>query len=325
MEDVIMLKKLYRMSPKWIKKLYHTITSNNRNKLERNASKNNVTDYWTKHRVTKGIKESFNSAAESEEFFYWRSLQYLGYLELMPVNQATDKVVLDYGCGPGHDSAGFLMCSKPKRLVCADVSPSSLEIAKERVRLHEAENIEFVQIDELSPILPFEDNTFDIIHSSGVLHHIKEHKNIIQEFKRIMKPDGYAQIMVYNYNSIWMHLYVNYSLRILEGRFKGLNNREAFARSTDGPGCPIANCYSPDEYISFIQSIEGLKCEFTGASISANEMNFLPLRYDALMDISLHSESREFIYNLTFDDRGLPLYKGSVAGVNASYKITKRT
>ena len=313
-----MLRKLYGISPKWVKKMYHAILSNNR-------KNRNVTDYWTKHRVTKGIKETFKSAAESEEFFYWRSLQYLGYLELMPVNQATDKVVLDYGCGPGHDSAGFLMCSKPKRLVCADVSPTSLAIAKERVQLHEAKSVEFVQIDESNGTLPFEDNTFDIIHCSGVLHHIKEHKKVIQEFKRIMKPAGYAQIMVYNYNSLFMHLYVNYSLRILEGRFKGLGNREAFAVSTDGPGCPIADCYTPDEYMSFIQGVEGLQCEFTGSAISAKEMNFLPLRYDALKDIRLSRESREFLYSLTFNDRGLPLYNGAVAGGNACYRVTKLT
>ena len=311
-----MLRKLYKISPNWVKKIYHAILSINR-------KNKNVTDYWTKHRVTKGIKETFNSVTESEDFFYWRSLQYLGYLELMPVNQVTDMVVLDYGCGPGHDAVGFLMCSKPKRLVCADVSPTSLAIAKERVRLHEEKNVEFVQIDESSITLPFEDNTFDVIHCSGVLHHIKEHKKVLQEFKRIIKPNGYAQLMVYNYNSLWMHLYINYSLRILEGRYKGLDNREAFARSSDGPGCPIADCYTPDEYISFVQSVEGLKCELTGASISSKEMNLLPLRYDALKDIKLSRESREFLYSLTFDDRGLPLYNGVVAGGNASYRVTK--
>jgi len=312
-----MLKEIYKITPNWVKRIYHNILSNNR--------KSDVTDYWSKHRVTKGIKETFKSTAESEEFFYWRSLQYLGYLELMPVNQATDKVVLDYGCGPGHDSTGFLMCSKPKRLVCADVSPTSLTIAKKRVQLYKAKNVDFVQIDESNPTLPFEDNTFDIIHSSGVLHHIKDHKNIIQEFKRIMKPGGYAQIMVYNYNSLWMHLYVNYSLRILEGRYKGFGNREAFAISTDGPSCPIADCYTPDEYISFIQSIEGLKCEFTGAAISSKEMTCLPLRYDALKEIRLCRESREFLYALTFNDRGFPVYNGAVAGVNACFKVIKST
>jgi len=313
-----MLKKVYRISPNWVKKIYHSL-------LSKNHKNKNVTNYWTKHRVTKGIKETFKSAAESEEFFYWRSLQYLGYLELMPVNQATGKVVLDYGCGPGHDAAGFLICSEPERLVCTDVSPTSLTIAKERVRVHEAKDVEFVLIDESNTTLPFEDNTFDIIHSSGVLHHIKEHKNIIKEFKRIMKPNGYAQIMVYNYNSLWMHLYVNYSLRLLEGHYKVLDNREAFALSTDGPGCPIADCYTPDEYISYVQSVEGLKCEFKGAAISAKEMNFLPQRYDALKDVRLCRESREFLYNLTYNDRGLPQYNGAVAGVNACYKVIKVT
>jgi len=38
--------------------------------------------------------------------------------------------------------------------------------------------------------LPFEDETFEIIHCWGVLHHIKEYKNTIKEIRRVLKNDG---------------------------------------------------------------------------------------------------------------------------------------
>ncbi len=283
-----------------------------------------VSEYWTDHNVTN--HRQFTTAQESKDSFLWRCRQYIGYLEYMPVDGAGGKAVLDYGCGPGHDLAGFLMYAKepPLRLVGADVSPSSLAEARARAALHEGgDKAEFVQIDENEARLPFEDETFDIIHSSGVLHHIKEHKRVLSEFRRILKPGGYAQIMVYNYNSIWMHLYASYDIQIKQGLYPGLGRRELFTRTTDGPDCPIADCYTPEEYIAFVESVGGLKCEFKGAAVSAHEMQLLPQRFAALQDARLNPESREFLYSLTFDERGLPLYNGVAAGVDACYIVTR--
>ena len=316
----ILPQRMYRMLRSVFLKIRHSGHSSKKRK--------DVTGFWTKQNVTD--HKMFSTAKQSEESFWWRSQQYLGYLEAMPVNQADGKTVLDYGCGPGHDSVGFLLYSKPEKLVSADVSPTSLREAEHRVGLHlQSEGqprdgvVQFVQIDDQNPRLPFEDNTFDIIHSSGVLHHIKEHRQVLQEFKRILKPDGYAQIMVYNYSSIWMHLYTCYVTQIKQGIYKTLSKREAFAKLTDGPGCPIADCYTPDEYIKFVESVDGLKCELTGAAISAFEMQLLPQRFDALLHPRLDHESREFLYSLTYDERGFPLHNGIVAGVDACYRVTR--
>ncbi len=239
---------------------------------------------------------------------------------------AGGKAVLDYGCGPGHDLAGFLMYAKepPLRLVGADVSPSSLEEARARVALHEGgDKVEFVQIEEGNPLLPFGDNSFDIIHCSGVLMCVREHRQILSEFRRILKPDGYAQLMIYNYDSLYMHLYTCYTKQILENAFVDLSKRDAFARLTDGTECPFVECFSPSEYIEYVESIGGLKCTLSGVAISAHEMKLLPSRYEALENQRLNRESREFLYSLTFDERGLPLYNGVVAGVDACYVVTR--
>jgi ubiquinone/menaquinone biosynthesis C-methylase UbiE len=302
-----------------IKKFYH-VKYDNYNETTASSQ-----EYWTKVNVTNHAR--FISPEESKQNFEWRSRQYLGYLELMPVNDAGDKVVLDYGCGPGHDTVGFLVYSDPppSKLISVDVSSTSLAEARARVALHPSHTtVDFVLIDENDRRLPFDDESIDIIHSSGVLHHIKDHKNILGEFKRILKPDGYAQIMVYNYDSIFMHLYTSYIVNLKEFRFENLNKKDRFAKLTDGPSCPIADCYRPSEYVVFVESIEGLKCECTGVAISCDEMFWLPIRFEALRNKQLDAESRNFLYNLTFNDRGLPVYNGYVAGVDACYRITKK-
>jgi ubiquinone/menaquinone biosynthesis C-methylase UbiE len=39
--------------------------------------------------------------------------------------------------------------------------------------------------------LPYDDNYFDIVTVLQVLHHVENCKNLIDEIKRVVKPEGY--------------------------------------------------------------------------------------------------------------------------------------
>jgi hypothetical protein len=58
-----------------------------------------------------------------------------------------------------------------------------------------------------------------------------------------------------------------------------------------------------------------------GVAVSAWEMACLPRRFDAIMDLRLPRESREFLRDLTFDSRGLPLRDGVHAGVDGCFRF----
>ena len=135
----------------------------------------------------------------------------------MPVCGQDDKCVLDYGCGPGHDLVGFGAFSKTRRLVGIDLSQSSLAEARDRLEIHNI-NAELFWLDSNVTKLPFADNSFDYIHTSGVLHHVPDPIKILLEFSRILKPGGMIRVMVYNYDSLWLHLYVAYHQNILKKR-----------------------------------------------------------------------------------------------------------
>jgi ubiquinone/menaquinone biosynthesis C-methylase UbiE len=49
--------------------------------------------------------------------------------------------------------------------------------------------------------LPFEDGTFDIVYSFGVLHHTENTEQAISELHRVLKPGGQAAVMLYSKSS----------------------------------------------------------------------------------------------------------------------------
>jgi hypothetical protein len=115
---------------------------------------------------------------------------------------------------------------------------------------------------------------------------------------------------------------VAYQRTIVQGLYPELDIRERFKHSTDGEGCPISNCYRPEEWVSICKEA-GLKAEFVGAAISMHEASLLALRFPAIQNRLLPSESRKFLLKLNFDDFGYPKYNGHYAGVDACYQLTK--
>ena len=278
------------------------------------------TDYWTRHNVTNHLK--FSSKQQSLDYLDWRNTQYLDYEKLMPCLGQDSKVILDYGCGPGHDLVGFLEFSKPKSVYAADISTTSLEESKQRLAFHKSDIVEFILLKNGQKELPFKDDFFDYIHCSGVLHHTPNIEEILREFYRILKPRGVVRIMVYNYDSIWLHLYVAYKLRLVDQIILDEPIEETFRKSTDGFNCPISRYYKKDIFLNLCRN-QGFYGKFLGSAISLHEMSLLPLRYEALQNPALLKEHRDFLKNLNFDRFARPIYNNEVAGIDAFYEFTK--
>jgi ubiquinone/menaquinone biosynthesis C-methylase UbiE len=61
--------------------------------------------------------------------------------------------------------------------------------------------------------LPFGDNSFDAVYSWGVLHHSPETQKAVDEVFRVLKPGGFAKIMIYNkFSLIGYMLWIRYAL-----------------------------------------------------------------------------------------------------------------
>lgn len=277
-------------------------------------------NFWNDN-IVDSPKTGFKSIKDSLSHLEWRNNQYIDSTKYILMDNLNNKTVLDYGCGPGNDLINISVLSKPKRLVAVDVSQEAIKRAQQRTNLHNLD-VDFLKINENQKIHVIDDSSLDVIHSNGVLHHIENLEIVFNEFHRMLKDDGYAQIMVYNKESIWYHLHVAFEMKIKRNLFKGSKNEEIFRRSTDGFNCPVSVCYTPRNFINLCKRFN-FNCELTGISISLFEMSKLSLIWEALKSQELEKESTDFLKEIRFNNRGLPVFKKNNAGINSYYKLTK--
>jgi len=275
--------------------------------------------YWSGFNVT--LHKEFSSAAESLEYLDWRNDQYIDYAKFLPVSSHDGEVILDYGCGPGHDLVGFLTYSRPAAVYGADISGPSLSEAAARLRVH-GYDCQLLRIAESDERIPLEDGTIDYVHCSGVLNHVPSPEKILKEFRRVLKPSGYVRLMVYNRDSIWVHLFVSHILPAGDERYRGLSPEEAFRRSTDTFECPISRNWNVQEMNELAQA-SGFRARHLGNAVSVFEMSLLPQRFAPMMTRSFNADSRRFLSNLVFDARGVPYIDGQAAGIDGCYELRK--
>lgn len=276
--------------------------------------------YWSKVLVS-GDKV-FSSREDSLNYLDWRNSQYYNYEQLMPVCHHDGEVVLDYGCGPGNDIVGLVEYSRPKMVMGVDISEAAIDLARKRLCFHDQSDVMFVALKSEQEPIPAPDQYFDYIHSSGVLHHVSDLPHVLREFHRVLKDDGHVSIMIYNRDSIFYHLYVSYLQRKWSLFNKNKTDDEIFKESTDGKCCPISIAYRHWDFAT-ICNANGFDCTFVDAAISTLEMSLLGSRFEAIEDERLPREHRLFLKDLSFNDQGLPLYRGTVAGIDAVYRLKK--
>ena len=289
------------------------------------ANRTSVDSYWGDHTVN---SRPFMTASQSKQYLEWRSSAYPLSGEFMRLyGDHDDQVILDYGCGPGDDLTGFAIYSSAKRIIGIDVSEKALRLAQYRLALHRVDpgRIELIHISDVLSKVPLDDNGVDYVHCGGVLHHVSQPELVLKEFYRVLKPGSTACIMVYNYDSLWLHLYTAYESMIIQGRFPGLTVHEAFSKNTDGEECPLSRCYSPQQLVSMCQAAGFDDVEYVGGYLSDTELNSLH-KYGqmALEDERLDSEHKAFLRSLEFDARGFPKYKGKHAGIGGVCRLLKR-
>lgn len=95
--------------------------------------------------------------------------------------------VLDAGCGEGLPALVFAAqgCS----VMGVDIENESLEKASQLLaKTPFAQQIAFQKGDLLQ--LPFIDETFDLVWTSYVLHHVADKLAAVRELQRVLKPGG---------------------------------------------------------------------------------------------------------------------------------------
>lgn len=110
----------------------------------------------------------------------------------LPRDALRDKLVLDAGCGNGSLSRGLndFGCE----VLAADVSTSVDRAYRHFAALGNGRT-HFVQADLMNP--PFRPGTFDVVYSSGVLHHTPDTRATLNAIVPALAPGGTIYVWLY--------------------------------------------------------------------------------------------------------------------------------
>ena len=148
--------------------------------------------------------------------------------------------VLEIGCGMGIDSSE--LAKRGLQVTAIDLTLTGIKLARRNFqRLGLSGNFQVGNAEALH----FADNSFDCVYSFGVLHHTPSTQQAIREVKRVLKPDGYAFIMLYSRCSL------NFAVHSLLNRsFEYAKNPEIDA--------PVTRVYSRAELqVLFADFVDG--------------------------------------------------------------------
>jgi len=135
--------------------------------------------------------------------------------------------VLEIGVGMGIDTA--LLCKMGFRVTGIDLTEKSVQATKARLAFY---NLPAKIRTGNAEDLEFDDESFDVVYSFGVLHHTPNTEKAIGEIHRVLKKDGIAFIMLYHRHSL------NYlAHKITNTSFDG----------TKDDWCPEEKAYTKDE------------------------------------------------------------------------------
>ncbi len=212
-----------------------------------------------------GLEERFGGDfnrffSEYDAFRYRREKHILGCLDRA---NFAGKKVLEIGLGQGADSEQIIR--RGGRWSGLDLTIESVARVKQRMQLR---NLAYDDLKVGSVLkIPYPDNSFDMVYSFGVLHHVPEIHQAQAEIARVLRPGGELVMMVY---AKWS---LNYMLSIAilrraglaammalrlpgkgiyaahlkhareEGLFPYLRLNRFVHRSTDGPDNPYSKVY----------------------------------------------------------------------------------
>jgi SAM-dependent methyltransferase len=138
-------------------------------------------------------QQNIKITGESPGYFY--EYKIIDTAKIIIRNNLSENIeILDFGCGIGN-SIPFFQKHLPAAIITGiDISKYSIDIAKKMY----SDYAKFVIFDGKQ--IPFDENSYDVVFSSCVFHHIPHHLHeyFFVEIYRIIKPGGLVLIFEHN-------------------------------------------------------------------------------------------------------------------------------
>ena len=138
---------------------------------------------------------SWDTVWKEKKYITDFSLRWLEFLSSKAADLTEDARILEAGCGSG-EGVGIL-AGRVKTAVGLDISQEAV------TKTASFKNVLVLRGDNF--MLPFADNTFDLVFNSGVIEHFKYPDNVrqVREMTRVTRPGGQVIINVPNSLCLW--------------------------------------------------------------------------------------------------------------------------
>lgn len=178
-------------------------------------------------KLKQSVKAYWNVASCGTEFInkpkfssdYFESIQDFRYSiepEIFAFAQFTrfhGKKVLEVGIGAGTDFSQWVKSGAE----CYGIDLTEEAVANVKCLLSQ-QGLNAVEVTVAdAENIPYNDNTFDLTYSWGVIHHSPDTIKCLKEIIRVTKPCGKIKIMIYNRHSLFA-FYLYFKNALLKGR-----------------------------------------------------------------------------------------------------------
>jgi SAM-dependent methyltransferase len=209
------------------------------------ATVETVKDFWQAH-----VNNEYYTKERRASEAYFRQIEERRYrfhyhlADLFSRLRGRPGKLLEVGCGIGVDS--IQLARGGFNVTAVDLTENALAVARE-FAAHRGVDIDFRLGNAES--LEFEDESFDVVYSFGVLHHTPDIEKSVAEVRRVLKPGGTAHVMLYHRTSL-----VNLVHRVLRLPYESPKNLKDH--------CPVVYTFTR-------RGVRELFSEFSDVSVRA--------------------------------------------------------
>ncbi|MDM7960095.1 MAG: class I SAM-dependent methyltransferase [Synechococcus sp. WH 8007] len=111
--------------------------------------------------------------------------------------------ILDAGCGTGVSTDYLAHLNPGAEILAVDISPGTLEVARERCRRSGAFEQAQLRIENRSLLDLAGEGPFDYINSVGVLHHLRQPEAGLKALAQLLKPGALLHLFLYADGGRW--------------------------------------------------------------------------------------------------------------------------